>query len=60
MTKEQFLLKYPKPDKCPILLDEWFTPLGYCWGEATTIDDEKQWDEDKNCPCELFKTTHNC
>lgn len=56
MTKEEFLLKYPKPKKCPMSIDEWCDSLGYCWAYATAIDEKAVWDEDTKCPCILFET----
>ena len=55
-TKElrmEFLKKYPKPNKCPITIADWCSPLGYCWGVAQSIDEGKRWDETR-CPCEMF------
>jgi len=52
-TKEQFLEKYPKPEKCPMSIEEWTDGISYCWGYALTIDEGKLWD-DSRCPCEFF------
>ena len=51
-TKEQFLAKYPKPQKCLIPIEEWCTPLGYCWAYASAVDKGEKWNEDEHCPCE--------
>jgi hypothetical protein len=55
MTEKEFLTKYPKPDKCPMSIEEWCDPLGYCWAFATAKDEGRSWDEEKNCPCNFFK-----
>ncbi len=48
VNKIKKMFKYPKPDRCPMPDFIWYDPLGYCWGCALAIDENRLDDFLKN------------